>query len=894
MTDGFVLPFLRRVIPQGLDYGANYLVEFDAPSLWYETSLTITADALRSGIRADYHTFTHPPADVRRALARLGLDLDALEADDTFRMWDSYTHQTGMAEPEKVGKVTPRDPKDLHTLDLKRWTEEDVAEPQRGLHEVDSRRLHVDDDTSILLHFNDEKKFIDHFRMHTLPFARIHQMAAVHSVVKGVFSETFYKQFESFCDGVLDFRAEEKGTSIEHSMRVRLMRGKQHDSAWQRLRLLDGGKVALLGEARPGDAPGRKLAAIMFTDIVGYAEVAQRDEPLAIELLNEQRQIVRAAVRERGGTEVKTMGDGFLVEFASAIEAAKCAVEIQKSLQQRNVVSEPDRQILLRIGIHVGDILADGNDIVGDGVNVASRIEPLASPGGIAVSRQVFDHIRNKLDEEIVSLGPRELKHLDEPVEVYEILVGGKRAAAGPSQPKKHRLAVLPLANISSSPDEDYFADGLTEELISTLSRIAGLSVIARTSVMRFKGASEGVADIGRELNVETVVEGSVRRIGGKLRINAKLVDARTEENLWSQQYDRDAGDIFAIQSDIAQKTAEALNLEILVREKQGIERRFTRNIEAYHAYLKGRYFWNKRNKEALEKAAGYFRQALEQDPDYAPAYAGLADTDAVLALLEFVAPREAYPEAKEMVEKALAIDDGLAEAHTSLALIRFQYDWNWPGSEWEFKKAIELNANYAPAHHFYADMLKAQGRFEEAMEQIRLAQELDPLSLAISTGVGHVLYLSRRYDDSIRQYARTVELDPNFMQTHLWFGRPYLQKGMYAEAIAELQMAVSLSGESTVALAMLGHALASAGKRAEADGVMEKLVERSKTMYVPSYWIAVIYNGFRDKQNVLAWLERAYDERSSWLAWVKVEPRFDWLRGDPGFDSIVRRLGLS
>ena len=676
-------------------------------------------------------------------------------------------------------------------------------------------------------------------------------------------------------------------------MRVRLMRGKQHESAWQRLRLLDGGKVALAGEARHGDPPGRKLAAIMFTDIVGYAEVAQRDEPLAIELLNEQRRIVRAAVRERGGTEIKTMGDGFLVEFASAIEAAKCAVEIQKSLQERNISSNPERQVLLRIGIHVGDILQDGNDIVGDGVNVASRIEPLASPGGIAVSQQVFDHIRNKLDEEIVGLGPRELKHLDEPVEVYEILVGGKRPAPTQAQQKKHRLAVLPLANIGQNPDDEYFAEGLTEELISTLSRIAGLSVIARTSMMRFKGTSKGIADIGRELNVETVVEGSVRRIGGKLRITAKLVDARTEENLWSQQYDRDDSDIFAIQSDIAQKTAEALNLEILVREKQGIERRFTRNIDAYHAYLKGRYFWNKRNKEALERAAGYFREALEKDPDYAPAYAGLADTHAVLALFEFVAPREAYPEAKKMVEKALAIDDDLAEAHTSLALIRFQYDWDWAGSEREFLKAIELNANYAPAHHFYADMLKAQGRFDEALEQIRLAQELDPLSLAISTGVGHVLYLSKRYDDSIRQYAKTVELDPNFMQTHLWFGRPYLQKGMYSEAISELQKAVSLSGESTVALAMLGHALASAGKKTEADQVMRKLVERSTTTYVPSYWIAVIYNGFRDRENVMVWLEKAYDERSSWLAWVKVEPRFDWLRGDREFDSIVRRLGL-
>lgn len=893
MKEAVVIPFLKRVVPQGLSYGANYLVEFDASSLWYEASLTIAAEALKRGIRTDYHTFAHSPADVRAALTRL-VDLAALEADDTFRIWDSYTQQTGLGEPEKVGKVTPRDPIDIHTLDLDRWAKDDMEGTGREVHGADSNRLHIDDDTSILLHFNEENAFIDHWRMHTLPYARIHEMAIIHAIVKGVFSEAFYKQLESFCDGIIDFRVEDRGGFIEHSMRVRLMRGKPHDTSWQRLRLREGGVVAV-EETAPSQISGRRLAAIMFTDIVGYAEVAQRNELLAIELLKEQREIVRSACGQFGGTEIKTMGDGFLVEFASAIEAAKCAVQIQKAMQRRNESDRPERQVFLRIGLHVGDILQDGRDIVGDGVNVASRIEPLASPGGICLSQQVYDHVRNKLDEKIVSLGPRELKHVEEPIDIYEIVVGGAKTAQRIAVPvKKHRLAVLPLANLSASSEEDYFADGLTEELISTLSRIAGLSVIARSSVMKYKGTSKGIADIGMELNVETLVEGSVRRTGDKLRITAKLVDAKTEENLWSQQYDRDAHDVFAIQSDIAHKTAEAFNLEILVRESRGIERRFTKNIEAYHSYLKGRYFWNKRNQVGLEKAVGYFQDALRQDPTYAPAYAGLADAYAILALLEFVPPKDAYPEARRMVQKALSLDNELAEAHTSLALIKFQYDWDWEGSEHEFKKAIELNPNYAPAHHFYADMLKAQGRFDEALEQIKLAQELDPLSLAISTGVGHVLYLSRRYDESIEAYTRAVELDPNFMQTHLWFGRPYLQKGMHSEAIAELQKAVSLSGESTIALAMLGHALASAGKKEEADRVMQKLIERSRSQYVPSYWIAVVYNGFRDKANVIAWLEKAYGERSSWLAWAKVEPRFDWLRGDPAFDSIIERVMTS
>ena len=389
----------------------------------------------------------------------------------------------------------------------------------------------------------------------------------------------------------------------------------------------------------------------MFTDVVGYSAMAQRNEAVAVEMLGEQRRIIRAAFKGHGGSEIKTMGDGSLVEFASAIEATKCAVEIQKAMRMRNSSSPPERQVSLRIGLHVGDIIQDGRDIVGDGVNVASRVEPLAAPGGICLSRQVYDHVRNKLDEKVVSLGTREMKNM-EPVEVYEVVLEGDSAAPGAGATKKHRLAVLPLANISANSEDEYFTDGLTEELISKLSRIAGLSVIARTSTMKYKGTSKGVAEIGRELNVESVVEGSVRRMGGKLRITAELVDARTEENIWSQQYDRDAGDVFAIQSDIAHKTADALNLQILVGEREGLGR-FTKNVAAYQAYLRGRYFWNKRNKDSLEKAAGYFRDAIKKDPKYAPAFAGSADAFAILALLEVVAPKEACPEAKSMVERA-------------------------------------------------------------------------------------------------------------------------------------------------------------------------------------------------------------------------------------------------
>jgi tetratricopeptide (TPR) repeat protein len=407
---------------------------------------------------------------------------------------------------------------------------------------------------------------------------------------------------------------------------------------------------------------------------------------------------------------------------------------------------------------------------------------------------------------------------------------------------------------------------------------------------MRYKGADKPVAEIGRELNVGSVLEGSVRKFGDKIRISVRLIDAANEEPRWSREYDREITDVFEIQIEIARQVAEALREHVLgLPADTGSTA--TRSPEAYMHYLRGRQFWNKRTQADLMKAIGFFERSLKSDKKYARACAGLADSFATLALLEFMAPNEAYPKARQAAEQALALRPDLAEAHTSLGLILYQYDWDWQGAEAEFRKAIDINRNYAPAHHFFADYLKAMGRFDEALAEIERARELDPLSLAINTGVGHVLYLSGQLDRAIEEYRRAVELDPSFMATHVWFGRPYLEKGMYAEAIAELETAVRLSGESTLALAMLGHSLASAGRGEEAQRILEKLKERAKSQYVPSYWIAVIYNGFKDRDQVLAWMRKAFEERSSWLVWSNVEPRFAWLRADPEFAALLKAM---
>ena len=635
----------------------------------------------------------------------------------------------------------------------------------------------------------------------------------------------------------------------------------------------------------------------MFTDMAGFTLRAQKDEALAMELLEEQRGAVRPLLAKYNGREVKTIGDAFLVEFASSLEAVKCATEIQSTLKKGNEGRPEDKRILLRIGIHLGDVIHVGADVAGDAVNVASRIEPLAAPGGICVSAQVHDSVANKAGYAFETLGMKELKNVARPMEVYRVAGFGQPTAKAPpgvAPLPKDRLAVLPFVNISNDPDDEYFADGMTEELISSLSRTKGLRVIARTSVMRYKGGSKPISEIGRELNVGAVLEGSVRKSGDKIRVAVQLVETSNEEPRWSEDYDREVKDVFMIQREIAERVTGELKEHMLGGGGGPAEAKATNSMEAYVAYLRGRQQWSLRTKEGLSKAAGLFQSALELDGGYAKAHVGLADCFATLALLEFMPPNEAYPKAREAVGRALALDPHLAEAHTSLGLIRFQYDWNWQGAEEEFREAIRITPSYAPAHHFFADYLKAMGRFDEALTEIEIARELDPLSLAINTGVGHVLYLSRRYDEAIGQYKKAVELDPGFMQTHIWFGRPYLEKGMYDEAISELETGVRLSGESTLALAMLGHGLASAGRRDEATVVLEKLKERSKTSYVPSYWLAVVYNGFRDRDQTIRWLRKALTERSSWLVWCNVEPRFDWLRGDADFASLIKAMKLS
>jgi serine/threonine-protein kinase len=460
-------------------------------------------------------------------------------------------------------------------------------------------------------------------------------------------------------------------------------------------------------------------------------------------------------------------------------------------------------------------------------------------------------------------------------------------------------IAVLPFTNLSADPEQEYFCDGMAEEIISALTHIDGLRVVARTSAFAFKDKHEDIRDIGRKLNVETLLEGSVRKAGSRLRITAQLVNVSDGYHLWSERYDREMEDVFAIQDEISLAIVDKLKVKLLGDEKEKLVKRHTDNQEAYNLYLKGRYFWNRRTEEDLEKSIECFKQAIEKDPDYALAYTGLADSYIALPTysFSFFPPKEAFPKAKGAALRALEIDDTLGEAYASLALIKLDYDWDWAGAEKQFKQAIELNPGYATAHHWYAIYLLYMARFDEAIREIKTAQELDPLSLVINRVVGRVFYFARQYDQAIDALLKTIEMEPNCSWVHFHLGIVYLQKSMYEEALAEFhkEKGFPRGGEvgDIIILSYLGLVHAKMGKRGEAQEALDELLKKSKKACVSPCVLALIHFALGKNDQGFEWLEKAYDDHDLSLHGIKVEPAFDSVRSDPRFKALLKKMGL-
>ena len=467
-------------------------------------------------------------------------------------------------------------------------------------------------------------------------------------------------------------------------------------------------------------------------------------------------------------------------------------------------------------------------------------------------------------------------------------------------RPGSHRppairsLAVLPLENLSGDASQDYFSDGMTDELITELGQIGELRVISRTSTMTYKGAHKSLPEIARDLNVDAVVEGAVLRSGNRVRITAQLILAAADKHLWARTYDGEMGDTLALQKQVARSIAAEIRIELTPHEQAVLKNGARLSPEAYDAYLKGRYFWNKRTADGLRKAIDYFDQVIATNPNYAEAYAGLADSYALAGDWEYgvLAPKEAYPRAKAAAAKALELDDTLGEAHISLAFCLDGFDWDWESAGREFRRGLDLNPGYATGHQWYAWHLTALGRNDEAISEMKKAEDLDPLSLIISAELAEEFLIAHRYDEAIKQSRKTMALDPFFAVAHFELGQAFVQKHMYREGIAELQKAIELSAGNTTFRSNLAYAWAESGKREEATKILNDLKTNSHHAFSNASEIALVYVGLDEKDQAMAWLEKAYAERFN--PSVLRRPAFDPLRPDPRFQNLLRRIGLS
>jgi TolB-like protein/DNA-binding winged helix-turn-helix (wHTH) protein/Flp pilus assembly protein TadD len=462
-----------------------------------------------------------------------------------------------------------------------------------------------------------------------------------------------------------------------------------------------------------------------------------------------------------------------------------------------------------------------------------------------------------------------------------------------PSSSLIRSLAVLPLESLSGDASQDYFADGMTDELITDLGQISALRVISRTSVMSYKRVRKPLPEIARELNVDGVVEGTVLRSGNQVRITAQLIKASDDKHLWSHSYEGDFGDTLALQNQVARSIAEAIRINVSPREQTELKSVKVVNPQAYESYLKGRFFWNKRTADGLKVAAAYFNQAVEEDSKYPEAYSGLADTYALLGDWQYavMTAKEALPKAKAAAIKALELDNNLGEAHNSLAFCLDGFDWNFAAAEKEFRRAIELNPSYATAHHWYAWHLSLLGRNSEAISEMKKAKDLDPLSLIINADLAELYLIAHSYDESIQQSRRTIEMDANFALAHNQLAQAYLQKQMFDEAVAELQKAIKISGGSPTFTANLARTYAAMGRKNEAGELLDDLKKHSSPGYSRASEIAAVYVALGDNDRAMTWLEKGFDERFN--PGVLLRPGFDPIRSDPRFQNLLHRIGL-
>jgi adenylate cyclase len=698
----------------------------------------------------------------------------------------------------------------------------------------------------------------------------------------------------------------------------------------------------------------RKLAAIMFTDMVGYSALAQRDDKVALELLEEHRRLLREIFPRFHGTEIKTIGDAFLVEFGSALEAAQCAIEIQRTLAKRNHDVATDRQFTVKIGIHIGDVVHRGGDVYGDGVNIASRIEQLAGAGGICVSMDVERQIRNALEARFEKFGTADLKNIKLPMDLFRIVLPWEKGAefstkpaskkspvlipaaaliilafivagwwwserssksqrsataqpapAAPANvPDQKSVAVLPFVNLSDDKGSEYFSDGVSEELLTVLQKIPGMHVAARTSAFSFKGKNATAQEIGQKLGVAHLVEGSVRKSGDAVRIAARLTRADTGEDLWSENFTRNLKDVFAVQTELAETivaqvrdrltgdAAGSADKQKIQAEVQAAEKGGTKNVEAHQFYLQGRFFENRHSEKSAREALAAYQHAVELDPGFALAWAGVAQTHLWLAAFATEGGQKTFDahlaSARDAVARALSIEPNLPEALLARGSIETNFDFNWNGAAQTLSKALAL----APAD---PNIVIAAGNFEiargntdRAIELYRKAVDLDPVNAQARAFLAFNLAATKRFAEARAEFPRVVELNPAAPWAHAGLGLSYLLEGKFEEAVAATE------GEAGEWARLLIVACARWGQKKipEADAALAQLTDGFAE--TAAYQIAEVYAYRGDKDKAFEWLERARRQRDPGLAGLHKDPLLENLHSDPRWNAFLRTMGLA
>jgi adenylate cyclase len=646
--------------------------------------------------------------------------------------------------------------------------------------------------------------------------------------------------------------------------------------------------------SKRADPSRRRLAAIMFTDMVGYSALAQADESSALQMLDRHNHLLRPFFPKFRGREIKTVGDAFLVEFESALDATRCALEIQRTLHDYNSASPDEGKIRIRIGIHVGDVVEVDDDLLGDAVNIASRIEALADPEGISITQQVFDQVQNKLPTQFAKLPAVSLKNIRLPMSVYRVVLPWSAEVTGNPMARAGRgfnLAVLPLTNISPDPNDEYFADGLTEELISQLSQVRDLSVIARTSVLPYKSAPKSIAQVGSELGVDTVLEGSVRKAGQRMRITLQLIDVDTQHHIWASSYDRDVGDVFAVQTDIAERTAGALRLELAKPAGAHSGRQPTADPEAYDLYLRGLVAASDPDENDVPVAVRFFERATQIDPEFAEPYAAWANLY-VVAAGDYLPMREVMPKARALVDRALELDPESSDAHAALANILLQFDHDWDRAEEEFEKAIALNPSNAVAHRFYALLLMVLERWDEAKEISRRAIRLDPGRENQQTTLAYLELESGNYDAAFDYALKARDNLPDSVRRHVMLGFFSLTAGRKADALREAETPLTGASDED----RFDHALLNAlvGRPEEARLVIAEVERGEAKSYTSATHLAMLYAALGDGPKALDLLEEDFREGDRILWLFHSATFFDSIREDPRFVALLRQYGLT